>query len=139
MRTNQDYDGGRSGGSSFRDESSTRRGYDEYDAGEFDENPRRADPVRNRTSVSSSPTSSVPRSAVRQQSGNSVGTSVTAKPVSTPSTSVDLLGGFEDEPASVPVVAPPPASTSAPASNAFDGQFSYLFISDPNLSKSHDR
>ena len=115
----QDYDGGRSGGSSFRDEAATRRGYDEYDAGEY-ENPDRVDSIRKPTSFSSSPTSLVGRSAARNP-GTLVGMSAAAKPASTPAT-VDLLGGFDDEPA--PVLAPPPpASAPAPVSNTLDGEF----------------
>lgn len=109
--------GGGGGSSSFRDQNS-RREFDEYDAGDFEERPSRSSSTSARQSSSSrQPRSSVPSSSAP---------AAPAKPVAPPVKEVDLLGGFGDD--EVPAVAPPafskplPTPTAASASVSLDGR-----------------
>ncbi|TFY73954.1 hypothetical protein EWM64_g10058, partial [Hericium alpestre] len=95
-----------SGGSGgFRDEGS-RKGYEEYDAGEYEEGPRRSDSTSRRTGAASTSRSSTLTTS----------RSAPAK-APEPAKEVDLLGGFGDD---EPVAAPAKAEKALPALTALN-------------------
>jgi epsin len=122
-----DYNGGRSGGAqgsggspSFRDETS-RRGYEEYDAGD-DETVKRSNslPTRRSLAAGSSSSATAPNRAPPRIPRTAVMVSQ-ATPPSSAAQEVDLLGGFGDD---VPTPAPTPAATLESAKVSLDGLYS---------------
>lgn len=96
-----DYSGG--GGSSFRDTSS-RREFDEYDAGEFEEG-------------ASSPRAPARQSSVRATPPRVTASTPSAPPKPTPAPKeTDLLGGFGDD--EVDATAPPAPAKPLPTLTA---------------------
>lgn len=86
-----EYYGGSGGaGSSFRDETS-RRGFEEYDAGDYEETTSRPTPS------SSKPSASSVSRAIRPSTISKASPSTPAKTVMHPVPEVDLLGGLDDE------------------------------------------